>query len=78
MNRQYSFTTSEEERRRRRAQRAAARRERERRRRRRLMRRLLPAACLALVLVCGAILWGKLDGGRGDAKASDLWEEDAV
>lgn len=78
MNRQYSFTTSEEERRRRRAQRAAARRERERRRRRRLMRRLLPAACLALVLVCGAILWGKLDGGRGDAKASDLWEEDAA
>lgn len=74
MDRQHPFTTTEEERARRRAQRIAARKARERQRRQRLLKRLVPAACLALVLIAGVFFWGKLDGGRGDAKASDLLE----
>lgn len=72
MDREHPFSTSDEERSRRRAQRIAARRARERQRRRRLLRRLVPAACLALALVFGIFLLGKLDGGSRDAQASDL------
>ena len=72
MDREHPFSTSDEERSRRRAQRIAARRERERQRRRRLLKRLVPASCLALALVFGVFLLGKLGGGPRDAQASDL------
>ena len=73
MDRQHPFTTTEEERARRRAQRIAARKARQRRQRRRLMKRVIPAACLALAVVCGLVFWGQVSGdGGGDARASDL------
>ena len=75
MDRQHPFTTTEEERSRRRAQRIAARKARERKRRRRMLKRLVPVACLALVLLSGVFVLKKLDGGQGDAKASDLQGE---
>ena len=74
MDRQHPFTTTEEERARRRAQRIAARKARQRARRRRLLRRIVPAACLALVVVCGLLVWGQVSGdGGGDARASDQY-----
>lgn len=73
MDRQHPFTTTEKERARRRAQRIAARKARQRARRRRLLRRIIPAACLALAVVCGLVAWGQVSGdGGGDARASDL------
>ena len=74
MDRQHPFTTTEEERARRRAQRIAARKARQRAHRRRLLRRIIPAACLALVVVCGLLVWGQVSGdGGGDARASDQY-----
>ena len=78
MDKPTPFTTTEEERLRRRAERIAARRARQRQRRRRLLRRIIPAACLALAVVCGLMYWGRLDGdGGGDARASGQDQEAA-
>lgn len=77
MDKQHPFTTTDEERARRRAQRIAARRARERARRRRLLRRVLPVACLALVVVSGLLIWGRMGDGGSDAQARDVQEDTA-